>query len=181
MKWLLILMVAFHISTVKAQSVYKSTNGNLHFYSDAPLEDIEAVSKTATSAISPVKKEVAVLVKLNSFKFDNSLMQEHFNENYLESDKYPNATYQGKILDSLVIVPGTSQQVKTTGTLTIHGVTKPYTFPVNLRYVKDGSLQATGEFFVKVADHDIKVPQLVFNNIAETVKVTFDFKYLLSK
>jgi polyisoprenoid-binding protein YceI len=107
-------------------------------------------------------------------------MQEHFNEDYMESEKYPIAIFKGKIIEPLAIKIGTVQEIQVSGDLTIHGITQNRTISVTLKYEEAGRINAASKFIVRVADHKIKIPQMVFTNIAEAVDVTMNFN-LISK
>lgn len=154
---------------------YTAEKAFISFYSDAPLEDITADNAKVTTIFNATTGDIAFSVPMKEFKFAKSLMQEHFNEKYVESEKFPKATFQGKIVD---YKPGTSgvQQVKAQGKLTIHGVTKDIDVPGTIE-VQGNKLQMKSKFKVKVADYDIEIPTIVFNNIAEEVEVTVDFTY----
>jgi hypothetical protein len=157
-----------------AQDIYKGERGKVKFFSDALLEDIEAESSNVTSALNMSTGEVVALIPIKSFVFDKSLMQEHFNENYLESDRYPDATFSGKVLQIPVLKPGEAHSVTLTGKLTIHGVTQPRDIAAVLRVNDNGSITVTAKFKIKIEDHKVKVPNLLFENIAEVVEVTLD-------
>lgn len=176
-----ILLVIFIGTTYAcfAQNVYKAKDGNVKFFSDAPLEDIEATSKKGSAAFNIASSEIAALVPIKSFTFQNALMQEHFNENYLESEKYPNASFKGKVAEQVIPEPGSSKTIDVAGDLTIHGVTKKRTIPVTFKFGNDGSIQVTSKWMVALADHNIKIPQLVFQNIAEQIEVTLDLNLSL--
>ncbi len=154
---------------------FKASDGTASFYSDAPMEDIEAVSESVNSIIDLEKKELAFLIPINSFQFDKKLMQEHFNENYMESEKYPNASFKGSLIGYNSGTRAT-QNVKAKGEMTIHGVKRNISV--------DGTLETKGEklilkskFQISVADYDVEIPQVVFYNIAETVDVTLELTY----
>lgn len=166
------LLVGAQWST--AQQKFKCTNGKVKFFSSAPLEDIEAISEKVSAIYNNQNGEVAAIIPISSFEFDNGLMQEHFNENYMESEKYPKASFSGKIEKPENNLPGTIFQTEVKGKLTIHGVTKERIIPLTLTYLEDGSVKVTSKFMVKVADHKIKIPSIVFQNIAEEVEVTLD-------
>ncbi|HEX5170820.1 MAG TPA: YceI family protein, partial [Cyclobacteriaceae bacterium] len=172
-KLILIATIALSLN-VAGQNLYKGENGKVRFYSDALLEDIEATTKKVTSVLNYTSGEVAVLIPIRSFVFDKSLMQEHFNENYLESDKFPEASFKGRLTEKFSFVPGETRQVNVSGELLIHGVSIHRDIPVSLAANQDGTLSATGKFDVKVADHKVKIPTLVFQNIAEVVEVSFE-------
>lgn len=151
-------------------------SGNVTFYSEAPVENIEAVNQQVLAIIDPATGEVAVSMLMKGFQFRKALMQEHFNESYVESDKYPKATFTGKILEFTPAVLEQNGVVEVEGELTIHGVTKPLRTSVTLTARTDGLLAET-TFSVKVADHDIKIPSVVIDNIAETVDVTLSLSF----
>lgn len=153
--------------------IYLSNNGKVSFYSKAPLEDIEAHSQQMGGVVKADTREVAFSMPIKSFKFRKSLMQKHFNEKFMESDKYPKATFTGKLVDNTNLSQPGTYNVSVQGKLTIHGVTKDRTIKGTV--VSDGNiLQLTSDFKVRVADHQIKIPRLVFENIAEVVDVKLD-------
>lgn len=169
-----IVCLLYAMQPVHAQR-YKLTSGEISFYSEAPVEDIEATNKQIQSIFDAATGELAYIVKIKGFQFEKSLMQEHFNENYLESDKYPTATFEGKITDFSPEQPG-KQQVTAKGTLTIHGLSHPVEIPGVI--TKEGNmLKMNAEFPVKLADYDIEIPKIVFYNIAEVVDVTVNLTY----
>ena len=138
------------------------------------MEDIEAVNVSVSSIIDAAKKTIVIVVPIKSFSFQKKLMQEHFNENYLESDQFPNAIFKGKIQgwDG-----GTGEtEASATGTLEIHGVTQDVTITGTLSFMND---QITLEtvFPIRLADYDIKIPKAVFYKIAEEVEVTAKLQY----
>lgn len=154
---------------------YTAEKAFISFYSDAPLEDITADNTRVTTIFNAATGDIAFSVPMKEFKFAKSLMQEHFNEKYVESEKFPKATFQGKIIDFKTGTPGV-QQVRAQGKLTIHGVTRDIDVPGTIE--TDGKkLLMKSKFKVKVADYDIEIPTIVFNNIAEEVEVTVDFTY----
>lgn len=160
---------------VQAQ-VVKSHNAKLSFFSEAPIENISAESNTGVSALDLSTKNVYFKVPMRSFVFKKSLMQEHFNENYMESSKYPFAEFNGKIIDQIDLTKDGTFPVSVQGDLNIHGVTKNYNVKAELK-VKGGEISATSTFPVKLADHGIKIPRLVIKNIAEIVQVTVAAQY----
>ncbi len=169
---ILILALALLTSTsVIAGNVYKSKKTTISFFSSTPVEDIEATSTKGGAAINFDNSKIFYKVGIKSFEFKNSLMQEHFNDNYMESNKYPNAQYSGKLNEKIDPNKNGEYTITTTGDLTIHGVTKKYTVPIKIS-VNNGKVRASATFDVKVADHDIEIPKIVVKKIAETVKVT---------
>jgi polyisoprenoid-binding protein YceI len=159
---------------VTAQS-YRGHNGKISFFSQAPLEDITAQSLQFSGALDMATGDVAARVSIRSFKFSKALMQEHFNDNYMESEKFPQATFEGKLLEKLQPRGKlTNQMVEVEGTLTIHGVPKQRRLKLQLKQGSSRSIVASGKFTVTLADHQIKIPQLLFQNIAESVEMTFE-------
>lgn len=159
-----------------AQDVQSCRNASLRFFSSAPLEDIEATTTQGVSAINVKTRAVYFKVPINTFQFKKKLMQEHFNENYLESEKYPFAEFKGKVADEVDLTKDGSYPITVEGSLNIHGVTKDYR-EKGVITVKGGKLNATAKFNVRVADHKIKIPTLVIKNIAEVVEVTVNADY----
>jgi polyisoprenoid-binding protein YceI len=153
-----------------------TNTGEVSFFSKTPMEDIDAINKSVSSIINTATNEVAVQMRITNFVFPNKLMQEHFNENYLESEKYPSATFKGKIKESVnLTVPGT-YAIEALGSATIHGVTRP----IELK----GSIVSTGnnltlscQFEIKLVDYQIKIPKIVFAKIAEVIKVSSKMNY----
>ncbi len=169
------LLFLLQIGSAQGQTLYATSTGEVSFFSDTPLENIQAVNKKTGSILNATSRELAVQMRITDFIFPNKLMQEHFNENYLESEKYPTANFKGKIKESVDLsVPGT-YPVATEGSLTIHGVTKPVV--VKGTIVSTGSeLKLDFKFQVRTADYEIEVPSLVVTKIAEVIDVTGNMK-----
>lgn len=172
--YLVFSIILSMLSVTNAQN-YLTKTGTVSFFSAAPLENIEAVNKQLTAMLNPVTGEVAFKLLIKSFVFEKALMQEHFNENYMESDKYPDSKFTGKILDfnKVDISKNGTYPVSAEGDLTIHGVTKKITAPGTLE-VKDGKIFLKSKFNVTVADYNITIPKAVADNIAKVVEVTVD-------
>lgn len=152
---------------------YVGKNGNISFFSETPVENIEAKSKEAAAAFDASTGDLIVQIPIKSFQFEQSLMQEHFNENYLESDKYPKAILKGNIFEAEKIDynKDASYKVVAKGKMTIHGVTKDITVPGTLK-VSSGKISIDAKFNVRCADYDIKIPKLVMVKIAEEIQVS---------
>jgi hypothetical protein len=153
---------------------YFAEKSMISFFSDGVVEDINAKNGKVTS-IFDVKGDIAFLMSIKDFEFEKKLMQVHFNEKYMESEKYPKASFQGKIVGFDVSVSGV-QQVKAVGKLSIHGVTHDIEAPGTIE-VKGGLLQVQSKFKVKLADYNIRVPQIIWKNIAQQVEISVDFTY----
>ncbi|HEX6892737.1 MAG TPA: YceI family protein [Chryseolinea sp.] len=171
------LVVAFlFISTHSySQQRFFAEKAVVSFFSDAVVEDISATNEKVTSIFDVLNGEVAYLMSIKDFQFPNKLMQVHFNEKYMESEKYPKSSFQGKITGFSMNTTG-QQNVKATGKLTIHGVTKTIEVPGTVE-VNGNRLTVKSKFMVKLLDYNIKVPQIVWQNIAQQVEVTMDFVY----
>ena len=154
MKKSVFVFVLFSIMTVtalNAQNRYFTKEGKAHFISEAPLEKIEAVNRKVASVLDISTGQIEFSVLMKAFEFEKALMQEHFNENYVESDKFPKAVFKGKIEDASNIkwtVDG-KYPVKVSGKMTIHGVTKDITVPGNIE-VKSGNIRGTSSFTVLI-------------------------------
>ncbi|HSF52590.1 MAG TPA: YceI family protein [Algoriphagus sp.] len=168
---LLAVIFLLQIGSVQGQTLFGTSTGEVSFYSDTPLETIEAVNKKTGSIINSTSRDLAVQMKITDFDFPNKLMQEHFNENYLESEKYPIANFKGKIKEQIDLTASGTYPVTAEGSLTIHGVTKPVS--VKGTIVSTGSeLKLDFKFQVRPEDYQIEVPSLVVTKIAETIDVT---------
>lgn len=176
MKKLFFLFSFLCSQSIQAQTIFIEKSGTVTFYSEAPLENIEAVHSGVNAILNTQTNELAFIVTIRGFKFAKELMQEHFNEKYLESDKYPKATYKCNILDSVNWgIPG-NYEVSSKGILNIHGVDKEIT--------EKGTFTLTGnkinlksEFKIAIADYNISIPKLLFQNIADTVLVKLDCNF----
>ena len=175
---LFLTFTIFIVSIIsQAQDRFYTKNGNITFYSKAPLEDIEANHKSAVCVLNTKTGSLQFSVLIKGFEFENEEMQEHFNEDYLESNKYPKAEFKGQILNNSTIsyTKPNTYPVNIAGQLTIHGVTKEVQSTGTIKVQEDG-LIAASSFVIQVADYNIKIPSLVKDKIAKTVKITVDTK-----
>lgn len=144
------------------------------FFSDALIEDITATNSKTASMFNNQTGEVAFSVPIREFQFEKKLMQEHFNEKYMESEKYPKATFSGTLQGFDGTAAGV-QNVKAKGKLTIHGLTKDVEIAGTAQSGEKIVLKS--KFNVKLEDYKVKIPQVVFQNIAEVVEVTVDITF----
>ena len=142
-------------------------------FSSTPIEDIKAASEKGVAVLVAKTGDIAFQVPIKSLEFSKGLMQEHFNENYMESDKYPYAKFTGKISQAVDLSKNGEYPVSATGSLLVHGVSKQRTIPGKL-IVNNGSVQLQSAFDVACADHKVKIPKLVMTKIAEVIKVNID-------
>lgn len=154
---------------------FTAEKGQVSFYSDAAIEDIEAINTVVGSLFNAATGEMVYIIKIRDFVFEKALMREHFNEKYLESEKFPKATFQGKIVGFKINAPGL-QKVRATGKLTIHGVTRDIDVPGTIETVDDKLLMRS-KFPIRLSDYNIKIPAIVGQNISEEVEVRVDFTY----
>lgn len=162
------------VTDVSAQK-HVTEKSAITFFSDAVIEDITAVNGKGISILNTQTSEIVFSVPIREFQFEKKLMQQHFNEKYLESDKFPKATFSGKLLGYDASQKHV-QQVKAKGKLTIHGVTNEVDFDGTAAQVND-RIVLKSKFSVKLADYKIKIPQLVWQNIAEEIDVSVEFTY----
>jgi hypothetical protein len=169
-----VLMLVIASEPALAQK-YSAEKAFISFFSDAAIEDITADNTKASTIFNAETGDLVFSVPIKDFRFAKSLMQEHFNEKYMESEKFPKSTFQGKLVGYDLKKAG-PQDVHAQGKLTIHGVTKDIDVPGTFA-VEGKKLTMKSKFMVKVADYEITIPQLLFQNIAEQVEVTIDFVY----
>jgi polyisoprenoid-binding protein YceI len=177
MKTLFFAIVFAAFQVVSAQS-FVDTKGKVHFFSKTPVEDIEAVSKQTVCALNTENKKIFAKIPIKSFEFRDKLMQEHFNENYLESDKIPFSSLDAIINENIDFTKDGTYEVTLKGVLDLHGVKNEVEIPGKL-IVKNGvPTSATAEFTVALKDYKIKVPKIVAFNIAETIKIDVAFEFV---
>lgn len=181
MKHLFFILLFFVASNMVFAQKYITRNGYIRFYSHTPVEDIEGKNNAATSIIDIATGDMVFKALMKSFNFQKALMQEHFNEKYVESEKYPNAELKAKIKNwnPDQLKTGKPIEVLIEGDLTMHGVTKKISEKGTLELRSDGKLIAKSKFLVKPEDYKIQIPSLVRNSIAETMEVTVEAEYTL--
>lgn len=172
-KFICIALVSMCFAPVKSQNLYTTDKGKINFFSYTPAENIDATSKSAKAAFNIKTKELVFTVAMKSFEFEKKLMQEHFNEKYVESDKFPLATFIGKVNENIDFSKDGVYKVTTTGKFTCHGVTKDRTMDGTIT-IKGGKVSINSKFDVVLVDYKIEVPTLVIEKIAETIKITVD-------
>lgn len=168
------------LGTVANAQVFLTNDGEVSFFSKTPLEDISAVSKKAQGALNIGTGDVLFKIPIKSFKFPNGLMEEHFNENYLESDKFPEATFRGKLNEKLDLTKDGTYKATAKGQFTLHGVTKERTLEGNIT-VAGGKASLKSEFGVLLVDHNIERPTVVLMKIAEKIDVKANMVMTLKK
>ncbi len=169
------------IASLFGQTKFFSREGHIFFdaTSNRSLEVVEANNRAVSSVVDMATGQMEFAALIKSFRFERALMEEHFNENYLESTKYPKAVFKGKIADlkAVNIAKDGTYPVKITGQMTLHGVTKPLNADASLT-VKGGQITAgKSSFSLTLADFNIKVPSLVADKVAKVVKVDVNVPY----
>lgn len=175
-KTLVFTLVSLIITSVSfGQIKYNTRNGFIGFYSHTPVEDVKADNNQVTAVIDIEKGEFAFIALIKSFEFEKALMQEHFNENYMESDKFPKSTFSGKIKDMSnvdfkkdgeypVIVDGNLTMKDKTNTVSANGTI----------IIKNGKIEAKSKFKIKPEDYNVIIPDLVKDQIAKEIEITVD-------
>lgn len=174
-KIVFLLAIAALMANVTVAQRYITKNGHIKFFSSTPVEDIEAHNRSVQMALDSKTGDVVFKVLMKSFQFEKALMQEHFNENYVESNKFPNSTFQGKVtnIGDVDFSTAGSYDAQVEGTLTIHGVSNTISEPGTIKVKADG-VHAGAVFKVSPADYDIEIPAPVRKNIAKEIEVTVD-------
>ena len=166
------------INVEAASEVYESDNGTITFRSEAAQELINATSHNLHGLVDMDMRTFAFRILIRSFTgFNNGLQREHFNENYLESDRYPEATFRGKIIEQVDLTKDGKYPVRAKGILSIHGVDQERIIKSEVT-IQKGTIHIGSKFTVLLTDHDIKVPKVVHEKIASEIQVeiTADFK-----
>ena len=168
-KYVLIAGFFFFINNLNGQ-ILSFDHGKIEFYTATAVSGIEAVADKAEVKLNLETREVVVSVNIQSFEFEYDLMQEHFNEKYMESDKFPMATFRGKILQN--ISPGVNNEmdVDVSGNLTIHGITKEIKFKVNLSKQGDFTV-VKSRIPVVFKDYSIDDPSILTKSVASDVEI----------
>ncbi|PCJ94967.1 MAG: hypothetical protein COA50_11370 [Flavobacteriaceae bacterium] len=170
-----LLVFSFFNGTGQNQEKIIARQGQVSFFSYTSVENIKAKNNQALSIIDFSNNKIAASMLMNVFVFEKTLMREHFNESYIETDIYPKATFEGEIIDFDKSFNG-KQTKMINGIFSLHGVSKPIEIKTEIDNTNGNYiLTATFETFVK--DYDIKIPPLLAGNIAKTISVTFRFEY----
>ena len=162
---------------VMAQKL-STRNGYVKFFSETPIENIAAENNIVSSVIDLSSGQFAFLVQIKAFQFEKALMQEHFNENYMESGEFPKASFKGSIQDfqSLDLTKNGSYTFVMKGSMLIHGTTKEIAEEIQIT-VKDGKVFLNSKFMLRPEDYGVKIPASKRDNISESVEVTVKMSY----
>ena len=179
MKIIIVLLVILDgINNTSYSQVYFTKNGRISFYSKAPVEDISADNNQVISLLNTQNGGLQFSVLSNAFHFPKAMMEQHFNSDYMESDKYPSSTFKGTVTDisKVDVSKEGTYNVNVTGSLTIHGVSKNVTTP-GMIIIKDGKISGSSTFKILLKDYNIKIPAIVKNNISESIGITVSCSY----
>lgn len=171
MKFLSFALLFFLTALRVKSQIYTSNNVNVHFFSPAIITDIDAQSNAATAILNSKKKEVKVTIPIASFSFKKALMQQHFNEIYLESKKYPTSTFRGNYKEYINLQSDGVYQVDLTGKFNLHGVDKVLTIPCNLT-IKNGAIVFDTDFKILIKDYKIDTPKMLNKEFGQEINVT---------
>ena len=179
MKRILILFISILLAatSLQAQKMYSTKSGKISFFSKTPIEDIQASNSDVESKLASSTGQVAFMLLINGFRFENQLMEEHFNESYLESDKFPKSDFKGFItnIKSVDLTKDGVYPAAVKGDLTIHGVTRPLETTGTLE-VRGGKLSAKTKFPVRLKDYNIS-GGVIGKKVAETIMVEVNCQY----
>lgn len=173
-KIIILILISFigFINSSKAQ-IFSYTSGSISFFSKTAMEDIDAKNSAPKVLMDIAHKTIAVIADNTSFKFQNKLMEEHYNEKYVESEKYPLATFMGKVNEDIDFTKDGVYNVTVTGKLKLHGVENDRTINGTIT-VKNGQIQLLSKFMIKCSEHHITIPSLIGAKISDSVEATVD-------
>lgn len=168
----LVLLCTLLLGAKGISQIYIGEKCKIIFFSETKMENIEATNTVTKPVFNTKTGDFAVKAAHTAFQFKSSFMQEHYNENYMESEKYPYATFKGRVKETIDYTKDGTYNVTMEGTLDMHGVELPRTITGTIT-IKGTTITMDSKFDVKVADHKIKVPSLYIEKIAEVIQVTF--------
>ena len=166
---MVVLYFILSLFSIEQENRYIIQNSKIEFYSYAPLEDIQAVNTESVGAIDIESGEFIIKIPVNAFEFPNKLMQKHFNDRYLETDIYPECIFRGKLNEN-----------SASGEITLHGVTKKIEIPIS-KTINEENIIISTDFKILLKDHKIKIPRLLFQNIAEEIEVKVSSEFIKYK
>ena len=170
-----LILICLLFSTQLIAQQYYTNKGKVSFFSEAPIENISAVNENVSAIVDSQAGGFAFRLKIVDFTFPNSLMQEHFNESYLESEKYPLSTFTGVIDNFSVLDLSNEQNLMVNGSLSMHGISKDAQIKASAHMIND-ELHISSIFDVALEDYDIDIPKIMMYKIAEIIKVTVEIK-----
>jgi polyisoprenoid-binding protein YceI len=178
MKLLYFILLSFYLLPAGAQDIFFTRTGKIEFHSGSSIEDIDGVNNEVASMLNIKTGEMAFTVLVKSFHFKRALMEEHFNENYMESVKFPKATFKGKVssMPAINITANGTYTIMTEGELTIHGVTKKISAPGKLT-VSGGKITGISTFKIILSDYNIQIPGVVAEKFSKETDINVSCVY----
>ena len=170
-----LILICLLFSTQLIAQQYYTNKGKVSFFSEAPIENISAVNENVSAIVDSQAGGFAFRLKIVDFTFPNSLMQEHFNESYLESEKYPLSTFTGVIDNFSDLDLSTKQNLMVKGSLAMHGISKDAQLKAIVQMIND-ELHISSAFDIALEDYDIDIPKIMMYKIAEVIQVVVDMK-----
>jgi polyisoprenoid-binding protein YceI len=172
MKKLGIFLIAFFSFFIKSEGqIYMADSCHVSFFSATSMEDIEAINSISKPVMSTNTGDIQISISNQDFVFKSRLMGEHFNEDYMESTKYPHTVFKGKVNETVDYTKDGVNQVTVTGAMNMHGVIKTITIPGTIT-IQKGTIFLLAKFDVKMVDYNIKIPSVLGSNLADHVAVT---------
>src|SRR5688572_15047150 len=169
----LFLILLGCVDTATAQKKFSIVSGSVHFTSNAELELIKARSDKVAGLIDPDTRQFAFTIDIKSFRgFNSELQREHFNEKYMESERFPTARFSGKIIEEIDLTQNASYEVRAKGELDIHGQKQTRIIKSKIT-ITNGVLRVESNFVVPLTDHNISIPNIVSQKIATEIQVDF--------
>ena len=170
-----LILICLLFSTQLIAQQYYTNRGKVSFFSEAPIENISAINEDVSAIVDSQTGGFAFRLKIEDFTFPNSLMQEHFNESYLESEKYPLSTFTGVIDNFSDLDLSVMQNLVVNGSLSMHGISKDAQMKATAQMIND-ELHISSTFDVVLEDYDIDIPKIMMYKIAEVIQVVVDMK-----
>jgi polyisoprenoid-binding protein YceI len=171
-----IIIVLVFLGPLFSNGIYFTRSGFVSFFSTTPIEDIKAKNNQVTCVLDTETGKTSFRIPIRGFVFPNGLMQEHFNENYLESEKYPNALFNGSINNwKEIAITNQPQEVSISGEMTIHGVTN-FIKETGVIYKNNNKVNGNATFRIQLVDYDVKIPKILIKNIAESVEIKMNLE-----
>jgi YceI-like domain len=173
MKKIVLLVATTILSSSMFAQIYIAKNCEISFFSKTSMKDIDATNKAAKPLLNTATGDLQMKIVMTAFVFPDAFMQEHFNENYVESEKFPNCIFKGKVNEKIDYTKDGENKATVTGTIDMHGVKKEVTLDGTIT-VKGTEITMSSKFRIHIADYAIKVPSLYVTTIAEDVDCKFN-------
>lgn len=165
----------------QGKRMFVLSKGSIRFISNAPMESISGSSSKLKGLINASNRTFAFSIRNHTIVgFNSQLQQDHFYENYIETDKYPNSSFEGKIIEQIDFTKDGDHTVRAKGLLNIHGVVKERIIKSTLQ-IRNGMLYVKSHFTILLEDHNIKIPRIVFQKIAKEISVAVEAEFILTE